>query len=342
MTPLEWYYEAIPLRTAWGQVPFFIAELPLIQPGSWLLFRIRSFPVPAQDDDHTVRLLVNDLALDTMSGMTIELSDRCFGHPLLCPAGPRWQETRCAATLVHASRETPAEMCTVLVEKRGPRSVIKSAGLNKLVLSTWGEKIVERCTGQGPIIHHVNKGTYIISVNDTCSISGLKWELRGIHLWESRRKISNDVFVEPPLLNLSQVTSDHHMGSLRFTTLAGADMRNLHLPKAIVPLQAPKWESSHATYWYIYVIAALSLISTCVGIFIWYKKYRTIPIKMKKLDSEATDSVIEAPGASDLYPKVKYVDGHLVTEYSPNVTLPTAPVTPAEGTPATPAENLGN
>ena len=308
MDPIEWYYENVPLTTIWDSTPFFVAYLPLVQPGSWLLYQLRAFPVPAQDNEHTARLIVNDLALDTVTGLSIGLSNRCYGHPLLCPAGPRWKETRCAATLVQASRHSPGTVCSVTLEKRGTRPLVESIGLNRIVLTTWGEKLVERCQGSGPVIEAMGRGTYMVTVNGSCTVAGDDWELRGIRLWQSHYEMKTDEFIEPPRLNLSHVVANYQLDSFSFGGVTSPGVMNLGLPHVIVPLSPPHWhESTGFNYWYLLFLLLIALI--VVIIVVWYVKFRcSLNPKVKLLEEASVEPT--APHCvgtpPKLYPTIRF------------------------------------
>ncbi len=310
MTPNEWYYENVILTTVWDNPPFYVAFLPLIQPGSWLLYQFNAYPVPADDEKHTVTLIVDNLALDTVSGLAIGLSDKCLGHPMLCPAGPRWKETRCAATLIKASTQSPLDSCSATIEQRGDRPIVVSTGLNSVALTTWGKTLIEHCPGQSPVVHTLPKGTYMLSINGTCGLAGKDWDLKGIHLWQSQLVLPTEDFIIPPNLNLSDIQSYVDFNKFHYSTSAtDGNMANSRMPRLVVPLKNPTWTQVGSGYYYLFFLL-LILVILMVALALWHFKlckfnFKTGPLFEPTIEPTPHQGV-DNVGLEPLYPQLRF------------------------------------
>ena len=181
---LEWYYQYLSVTPLWQSTTALLykLEIPLVSPRPYLLYDVRTHPVPISNSSYTVTLNVNQLlAINTYSA-AIFLPTHCIGHlPSVCRTGPEFgsQMLQCARGLITKRRQLLAQ-CKVNINHYNGNTIISTIDTNKYILSSQGEVLSIRCPGLPETHKTIPKGVFNLTCNSSCIVAGNGWSVKCI------------------------------------------------------------------------------------------------------------------------------------------------------------------
>ena len=190
---VEWYYQHILVEPIWNGDSELIyrAEIPLISDTNYLLYFIKTWPVPVRN--HTVELDINtEVAFNTKDGGMF-YPHSCIGHnPTVCSTGPIYnsEKDQCARGIV-TGRTQDRNVCNIVIrENINEGSKIFEINVNEFILisSSTEETLILRCDSLRESSIKILKGTHVIKIREDCSLTGKGWLIQGTH--KSLKRIS--------------------------------------------------------------------------------------------------------------------------------------------------------
>jgi hypothetical protein len=202
---VNWYYTHESVRPLWATPKFLVFEvdLHLVRPSTFLLYRIQGWPVPSGDSLTVQIIQTGEFGYDTNSGQLFEAT-HCTGKtPKVCSAGALFKAKfpPCVRGILKGDHTLMGE-CSVQV-KSGTTSQLAYLSDNEYILSTWGDILEARCTGQNARTLKVGKGVHHILLPPSCSLSGPAWTISAVALHHLQIHLISRQLPRPNTLNLS-------------------------------------------------------------------------------------------------------------------------------------------
>jgi hypothetical protein len=205
LSDINWYYTHESVRPLWATPDFLVFEvnLPLVRPSTFLLYHIQGWPVPTGPSLSVTIVQTGEFGYDTNSGQLFEAT-HCVGlAPKVCSSGPLFKTgfPPCVRGILKGDHELMGN-CKVAVSP-GNASHLSYFAANEYILSTWGDVLEARCTGQNARTVSISKGVYHILLPRSCSLSGPAWTISAIALHHLHLHLLSKQLTRPRALNLS-------------------------------------------------------------------------------------------------------------------------------------------
>ena len=229
ITELQWYYQFLKVTPLWQPVGglLYRLELPLIDPTQFLLYNIITHPVPLANASYSIEINVEPvIALSTQSEHLM-VPKKCYGvDPVACQSATSYglSMKRCERGLI-THRPQLMQYCTVDVRHKQPNTIIKSVNINEYLIATRGEMLVTRCPGLTEQHRQLNIGSYNLSCELPCSVSGEGWKINCVN------QMSVEKTYKFPVV---KITDNFH-----FTRNVPAERIQLNLPQLLPPNAPP-------------------------------------------------------------------------------------------------------
>ena len=240
INPIEWYYTNVHISPLWrGESLAYQVHLPLVDPIPHLGYIVRSFPVPIVNTSNAAKLLTDGvIAVDTWTGGSFTVSN-CMGHkPLVCPPLPRSSDVNkndCIHAVVLGG--DIKQSCTASISHHTMSIIYSHPGVhNQVVLSTWGEEIIERCPSKLEQRQILDAGVFDISWDGTCILYTKHWSIPGVVTKYIKKVITEGNWVS---VNVSQFVLEP------FRTIISKS--NVHIPDQLGHLSKIPLADLHMT-----------------------------------------------------------------------------------------------
>ena len=187
-----WYYTHVPITPIWSQPDTLIyhATLPFHDRERYLLYSLHSFPLPSAPGIFTQFKLKKHIALHTVSGKLL-IPKFCVGYnPTICHTGPHFSRKlfQCERAIV-TQDETLREKGLVTIMDTPTSSIVQEINPGEYALSTHQLRAHKKCEGKPEEIINFDSGSYLVQLNNKCSLKTLNWTINSITHIKSSRKI---------------------------------------------------------------------------------------------------------------------------------------------------------
>jgi hypothetical protein len=284
ITQLEWYYQTLEVKPIWSDNDnlLYRVKIPLVDDELYLLYTILTFPIPYPTTSISAQLeLHSTYGFNTQTG-GLFIPHSCQGtNPAVCRPGPVYGPgTMLCPRGILTGSQKPQDSCTVTITKGTNDSLITEVDLNKFVITTWGEAILERCAGEAENKFRLQADTYIMTVRATCSISGENWTVHGISEQNIEKHLVHTQIVIPPRINVTVVLPEEKIPEL-FINSPNAE--RTAIPNIPLSLRFHKPQPDHVNknsghlLWA--TIALVLMIGACMIAMVYYvytTKYRQL------------------------------------------------------------------
>ena len=206
----QWYYQHVKITPLWEETDrlVFRAALPLMEDTRYLKYVMRSWPIPRQDANYTIQIQVpSAVAMDTGRGNMFKPHSCIGANPSVCQTGPVYNTNRllCARSIINGDK-TNHQLCRVIVRDAAETMPIEEEVTPGIfVIYSPGEDYRINCPGQSEVMKHLNKGTHVFKVKNSCKINGQFWTISGLYHYNSTLRQVSFFKVKP--LNLLNITS---------------------------------------------------------------------------------------------------------------------------------------
>ena len=178
--------------------------MPLVRPTVFLLYKLRSWPVPISKTTAVKLLTEGTYGSDTTTG-SIFKGDNCKGHdPVVCETGPLWNSDSipCIRGILQSEKNLGA--CALSIQFRN-KTIISHLAVNMYVISTWGEDVVIRCQGKTAVQSRLTRGVHSLKIAQKCSVENDHWTLTAIATHKVDVTVSTIPVSRTSALNLSSL-----------------------------------------------------------------------------------------------------------------------------------------
>ena len=264
---LHWYYEHTSVKPMWASSGFLVFEvtLPLVKPTVFLLYRLRSWPVPVTYNSAAKLLAEGMYGSDTTTGSIFKATS-CRGHdPVVCKTGPLWntESFTCIRGILQSGRNLGS--CSLSIQFRN-LTTISHVSVNSYVISTWGEDIVVRCQGKAAVQSRLKKGVHIARIAQKCSVENARWTLTAIATHSMNLSLTTKPVDRSSALNLSYLMPPLMVNLLKERSVNDlADVPSISLDQLQVPLRTNIDWKSKLSIWNILTLVLLSCIVVTVA-----------------------------------------------------------------------------
>lgn len=272
--PLEWYYENVfirPILISDGKTVYQI-ELPFVRNTDYLLYELKSFPVPTPNSTDMQIVLEKHIATDTTTGSWF-VPQGCRGHnPSLCRTGALYKDAYpCERGLV-LNHRPDRNICKLRrVSRRGTKASEVNRGT--YVLQTDGEDVSQLCHGKTPEKAVLTQGTYLVTLAGQCTMRGEGWAINGeiIRFGRASARLQR---LDVPAIDIASLDTDN--------TLNNFDSHDVEIESEVLDDEPYNWQDMHEQYtpgvvghhlgWLNSVIILILCIACLVGLGWIYKR----------------------------------------------------------------------
>ena len=207
LSDINWYYTHESVRPMWATSDFLVYEvdLHLVRPSEFLLYRVRTWPVPVSSAVSVKISLSGDFGYDTNSGHLFRATHCQGSNPQVCSSGPLFKANSppCVRGILKGDQKLMKHCPVVFIP--GNKSALYFLSGNEYVLTTWGESFEARCTGKNAQISVIPKGTFHFFLPTSCSLSGPTWTISALSLHLLSVHLSPIHLPRPHALNFSNL-----------------------------------------------------------------------------------------------------------------------------------------
>lgn len=210
MPSAEWFYEHVTITPFWENKRWlvFMAALPVSTDGSFLRYRIRTWPILSGNGNSTIQIEApNDVALDTTTGEGF-IPHSCVGvRPAICRPGAIVHPTNmmCPRGIINGD-ERQRRRCRVKIRSEEDGQFVDEFQPGNYAVRTRGETLIVYCPRTPEQRRPLVSGTYILTVKPGCRVASNSWMVTGLEQWNSNITIRilpvelkplNLTFIEP-------------------------------------------------------------------------------------------------------------------------------------------------
>ena len=210
ITPLQWYYEYCVVEPIWTQKYLaYRVVLPLVARNNFTSYYLQSFPEVTNTSEVSTQLMVKDAyAEDMVTGNQLYPYD-CRGHnPVVCKNNVRLiRQESCEKAIIRGHRDDYA-LCQVKMEHFTGVRIPVQVRRGEYVYPSAGEYIQVRCEGQTPHSMLIQRGTYLIKVEQGCLYEGQSWRLFGIRQVQDQVTLSFQILTVPRI-DMNDIVKSH-------------------------------------------------------------------------------------------------------------------------------------
>jgi hypothetical protein len=268
---LNWYYTHESVRPMWATPDFLVYEvdLHLVNPSTFLLYRMHGWPVPTGPSLSVRILQTGDFGYDTNTGQLFE-ANHCVGYePTVCSTGILFKSNAppCVRGILKGDHKLMGR-CPVEL-RSGNTSQLYYLADNEYILSTWGDILEARCTGHNSHTVNIARGVYNIILPADCSLSSPVWTISAISLHHLDIHLVSQQLPRPLAVNLSAlIDPSQSLSPLVSPQLAMGSIAPIPLAALRLPLLEPPKLHEEAHHLLRNMILAIS--ATLFAVFITY------------------------------------------------------------------------
>ena len=235
VTDITWFYKFLtvsPITQPHGAL-IYILELPLISPRPYLMYHLHTHPVPISNTSFTIKVNLETIySLDTVTGDLV-IPQGCQGsNPTLCFSNPQFGPSmlKCARGVL-TQRKDLINHCSVDIMPHPGHTILTPMSINHYAAANLiPQTITIRCPGQSEQHRILKQGTFNISCNQACTISGSGWTISCISTLHIDMRYS---------LPLVRVTEDFRFNSVISSESLAISLPQLQLPNPTPALNIP-------------------------------------------------------------------------------------------------------
>lgn len=264
----------------------YLLEIPLIEKDTYVYYKL--IPLPVLSFDSTV-VIIPKYPYLLVKGLKIRL----FTHPcqevdesrFLCTDDgmPQYSHDSCVTDLMtYAENITSCIQIPITIEKIR----IQSLQINRWILYSRDEELLTR-TCDGELFHHEIKGTYIMTLDDSCEV-----KIQDIVLKMRQMYLENVTYPALPILNLPALASPDERKPIPPVNLEGVDLEDLKLLSLALKKSGTENSESEKTIIEMRSMSVWTLVLyVLICVIMCYFIYRYLPKQLFKVCSRSSPRI---------------------------------------------------